>query len=541
MGSKRLKQFLNSSARILVVVKETGEIHGILKLLLSKFAQRKDHITFLHVFQSSEDLQRYQAGLSFDRAICQALLDIHLRTPKVTVSSVVVQSSDICNGIVQEARKIKATLVVLGNSQRQFISRTMSKIGKTCVRNLPSYCSVMVVRKGKVMQVKSGCANCKDHTLKSLLQKENKLEKEESQNSRRSSRASSSSCSMETVLSFSADISSDLSWSSESGSPTTVLKDRTLSRNPKSENVSVKEFSYEELLQATGNFAMENLVGSGGCSHVYKATLQHGTIVAVKHLLNSNSGQREFSREIKFISYIRHQNLVSLIGFCSEGTHRLLVYKFLQNGSLQDHLYGKRKAHFLEKTGATHELVDPNLTILNAHEMRRMMYTAFLCVRSAPDERPNMERHRAGTKLECVRSFVGFCERLLPILEQLDTGQDGELPVALATALVSRAESVLEAYEEATRRSRSSCVSCTRVTDTEKSDLDKGVTTLEHWKNTSLDSQQVAPIETTCLPTFCKNDTQTIWILHGSGISHCKIGASSLRSCSINICPLFNR
>ncbi|XP_024525557.1 serine/threonine-protein kinase BIK1 isoform X2 [Selaginella moellendorffii] len=519
MGSKRLKQFLNSSARILVAVKETGEIHGILKLLLSKFAQRKDHITFLHVFQSSEDLQRYQAGLSFDRAICQALLDIHLRTPKVTVSSVVVQSSDICNGIVQEARKIKATLVVLGNSQRQFISRTMSKIGKTCVRNLPSYCSVMVVRKGKVMQVKSGCANCKDHTLKSLLQKENKLEKEESQNSRRSSGASSSSCSMETVLSFSADISSDLSWSSESGSPTTVLKDRTLSRNPKSENVSVKEFSYEELLQATGHFAMENLVGSGGCSHVYKATLQHGTIVAVKHLLNSNSGQREFSREIKFISYIRHQNLVSLIGFCSEGTHRLLVYKFLQNGSLQDHLYGKRKvlswkkrqkvalgagrglhhlhnlaphhiihqdvkssnillshdfdaqisdfgfarwsneatsglvgtfgymapeymvhgygnektdvhafgvvllelisgrapidftltskeqslAHFLEKTGATHELVDPNLTILNAHEMRRMMYTAFLCVRRAPDERPNMERvvNLLDAKMDC--------------------------------------------------------------------------------------------------------------------------------------------
>lgn len=65
-------------------------------------------------------------------------------------------------------------------------------------------------------------------------------------------------------------------------------------------------------------------------------------IVAVKQLdKNAMQGNREFLEEVAALSHVQHPNLVNLIGYCTDGQQRILVYEYLSNGSLEDHLFGK--------------------------------------------------------------------------------------------------------------------------------------------------------------------------------------------------------
>lgn len=84
----------------------------------------------------------------------------------------------------------------------------------------------------------------------------------------------------------------------------------------------------------------ENLIGKGGSSQVYKGCLPDGKELAVKILKPSEVALKEFILEIEIITTLRHKNIVSLIGFCFEDNHLLLVYDFLSRGSLEDNLYG---------------------------------------------------------------------------------------------------------------------------------------------------------------------------------------------------------
>jgi serine/threonine protein kinase len=83
---------------------------------------------------------------------------------------------------------------------------------------------------------------------------------------------------------------------------------------------------------------MEKL-GSGGFGTVYKGELPNKTMVAVKQLEGIEQGERQFRMEVATISSTHHLNLVRLIGFCSEGRHRLLVYEFMKNSSLDTFLF----------------------------------------------------------------------------------------------------------------------------------------------------------------------------------------------------------
>ncbi|XVE80695.1 hypothetical protein DITRI_Ditri15bG0001500 [Diplodiscus trichospermus] len=106
----------------------------------------------------------------------------------------------------------------------------------------------------------------------------------------------------------------------------------------------VKSFPYTELAMATNNFNSSTQVGQGGYGKVYKGTLADGMVVAIKRAQEGSlQGEREFLTEIQLLSRLHHRNLVSLIGYCDEEGEQMLVYEFMSNGTLRDHLSAKYK------------------------------------------------------------------------------------------------------------------------------------------------------------------------------------------------------
>ncbi|KAI5083736.1 hypothetical protein GOP47_0003479 [Adiantum capillus-veneris] len=96
-------------------------------------------------------------------------------------------------------------------------------------------------------------------------------------------------------------------------------------------------YSYRELTRITQGFSKH--LGSGGFGSVYEGVLPDGRRVAVKNLEMMSQGQKEFLAEIATIGGISHVNIVNLYGFCLEKKHRLLVYEYMENGSLDKWLF----------------------------------------------------------------------------------------------------------------------------------------------------------------------------------------------------------
>ncbi|XP_038703409.1 lysM domain receptor-like kinase 3 [Tripterygium wilfordii] len=96
------------------------------------------------------------------------------------------------------------------------------------------------------------------------------------------------------------------------------------------------EFSYEELATATDNFSLAKKIGEGGFGSVYYAKLR-GEKAAIKKM--DMQASREFLAELKVLTHVHHLNLVRLIGYCVEGS-LFLVYEFIENGNLCEHLRG---------------------------------------------------------------------------------------------------------------------------------------------------------------------------------------------------------
>ncbi|CAO2185532.1 unnamed protein product [Urochloa humidicola] len=104
-------------------------------------------------------------------------------------------------------------------------------------------------------------------------------------------------------------------------------------------------FTYEELDEATDGFSDERELGVGGFGTVYKGIMRDGSTVAVKRLYkNSYKSVEQFQNEVEILSRLRHPNLVTLYGCTSPRSSRdlLLVYEFVPNGTLADHLHGAR-------------------------------------------------------------------------------------------------------------------------------------------------------------------------------------------------------
>nr|XP_027187003.1 probable serine/threonine-protein kinase PBL6 [Cicer arietinum] len=101
---------------------------------------------------------------------------------------------------------------------------------------------------------------------------------------------------------------------------------------------SKRDFSYIELYTATQGFSAKNFLSEGGFGSVYKGQLNGMTIAVKQHKSASFQGEKEFKSEVNVLRKARHENVVMLIGSCSEGNNRLLVYEYVCNGSLDQHL-----------------------------------------------------------------------------------------------------------------------------------------------------------------------------------------------------------
>ncbi|OIV92285.1 hypothetical protein TanjilG_00303 [Lupinus angustifolius] len=100
--------------------------------------------------------------------------------------------------------------------------------------------------------------------------------------------------------------------------------------------------SIQVLRNVTKNFAPENELGRGGFGVVYKGELDDGTKIAVKRMeagVISSKALDEFQAEITVLSKVRHRHLVSLLGYSTAGNERILVYEYMPQGALSQHLF----------------------------------------------------------------------------------------------------------------------------------------------------------------------------------------------------------
>ncbi|KAK7271545.1 hypothetical protein RJT34_27522 [Clitoria ternatea] len=99
-----------------------------------------------------------------------------------------------------------------------------------------------------------------------------------------------------------------------------------------------RDFTCAELHAATHGFSPKNFLSEGGFGAVYKGEICGKKIAVKQHVYASRKGEKEFKSEVDALSKARHENVVMLLGSCSEGNHRLLVYEYVCNGSLDQHL-----------------------------------------------------------------------------------------------------------------------------------------------------------------------------------------------------------
>jgi len=126
----------------------------------------------------------------------------------------------------------------------------------------------------------------------------------------------------------------------------TIKKRRTEDGFGFDREVMPRRFGYGEIVSATNGFADDRRLGEGGTGEVYKAFLSDvGRVVAVKRIFSDvEDSERIFRNEVKILSRLIHKNLVQFMGWSHEQGELLLIFEYMNNGSLDNHLFGKRRS-----------------------------------------------------------------------------------------------------------------------------------------------------------------------------------------------------
>ncbi|XP_062155370.1 wall-associated receptor kinase-like 20 [Alnus glutinosa] len=106
---------------------------------------------------------------------------------------------------------------------------------------------------------------------------------------------------------------------------------------------AAKLFTGKQIKKATHDFSRDRLLGSGGYGDVYKGILQDGTEVAVKCAkLGNTKGTDQVLNEVRILCQVNHRSLVRLLGCCVELEQPILVYEYIENGTLLEHFQGQK-------------------------------------------------------------------------------------------------------------------------------------------------------------------------------------------------------
>ncbi|KAM3686842.1 hypothetical protein ACB098_10G033500 [Castanea mollissima] len=137
-----------------------------------------------------------------------------------------------------------------------------------------------------------------------------------------------------------------------SKSSSSLPSPRSIPELYKEKEHNLRVFSFQELREATNGFNRLLKIGEGGFGSVYKGTIKppdgrgEPTVVAIKKLNTRGlQGHKQWLAEVQFLGVVNHQHLVKLLGYCAvdgeRGIQRLLVYEFMPNKSLEDHLFNR--------------------------------------------------------------------------------------------------------------------------------------------------------------------------------------------------------
>ncbi|KAL1830551.1 hypothetical protein ACET3Z_000202 [Daucus carota] len=103
-------------------------------------------------------------------------------------------------------------------------------------------------------------------------------------------------------------------------------------------------YRYKDLKSATKNFSEECKIGEGGFGDVYKGIISNENIVAVKKLeVRTSKEKADFESEVRLIANVHHRNIIRLLGCSGKGPVQILVYEYMENGSLDTFLYGNKR------------------------------------------------------------------------------------------------------------------------------------------------------------------------------------------------------
>ncbi|GMI64351.1 BAK1-Associating Receptor-Like Kinase 1 [Hibiscus trionum] len=180
--------------------------------------------------------------------------------------------------------------------------------------------------------------------------------------------------------------------------------------------------SMQVLREVTDNFNEANVLGRGGFGIVYKGIMPDGMQIAVKRMEcaeKGTKGMNEFQAEIAVLTKVRHRHLVALLGYCINGNERLLVYEYMPQGTLSQHLFewrekgfapltwkqrvtialdvarGVEYLHSLAQQSFIHRDLKPS-NILLGDDMRAKV-ADFGLVKNAPEGKYSLETKLAGT------------------------------------------------------------------------------------------------------------------------------------------------